>query len=43
MVSKAEANEAAHTELARQYLDLADRLNARGCLDNARRVVAEIT
>jgi adenylate cyclase len=43
MVTKAEGNEAAYAEVARQYLELAERLDARGCLDNARHMVAEIT
>jgi adenylate cyclase len=42
MVTRAEGNDAAYAELARQYLELAERLDARGCVDNARRMVAEI-
>jgi succinate dehydrogenase/fumarate reductase flavoprotein subunit len=42
MVTSAEGNVAAYAELARQDLDLAKPLDARGRLDDARRMVAEI-
>jgi adenylate cyclase len=43
IVTKAEGNNAAYAELARQYLEMAERLDARGCLGDARRMVTEIT
>jgi hypothetical protein len=42
MVTKAEGNDAAYAEVSRQYLDLAERLDARGTIADARRMVAEI-
>jgi adenylate cyclase len=43
MVTKAEGNADASAKVARQYLELAERLDARGCLDEARRMVADVT
>ena len=42
-VTNAEGDAAAHADVARRYLQLAEQLDARGCLDHARRVVNEIT
>ena len=41
LLAKAEGNWPAHAELARQYLDLCEKLDARGRLAQARRLVDE--
>lgn len=39
LLAKAEKDRSAHVELAREYLDLCEKLDARGRLAQARRLV----